>query len=280
LLTLLTVGELVRRTTAYLAEKESTSPRLDAELLLAQALGMDRLGVYLQHDRPLEEPEVNAVRELVRRRSRREPMAYIAGRRAFRNLELTVSPDVLVPRPETELLVEWVMEVAPPGGAVLDWGTGSGAIALALAQERSDLRMMAVDISGAALGVARANGDALGLDVEWMLSDGLEAAAGREFDVVVANPPYLSEADLAAAPPELGFEPRGALVSGPTGFEAFERIAEEAPAHLLPAGWLLAEVGEGQAPRVEEIWKAAGLVDVAVRPDLAGIARMVGGRRP
>jgi release factor glutamine methyltransferase len=279
-LTLPTVGDLTRRTTAYLGEKGSPSPRLDAELLLAQALGMDRLGVYLQHDRPLEEPEVNAVRELVRRRSRREPMAYIAGRRAFRNLELAVSPDVLVPRPETELLVEWAIEVAPPGGAALDWGTGSGAIALALAQERPDLRVTALDISESALGVARVNAEATSLEVEWIYSDGLAAVAGRQFDVIVANPPYLSEADLAAAPPELGFEPRGALVSGPTGFEAIEGIAAEAPPHLLPGGWLLAEVGEGQAPRVQDLWRAAGLVDVAVRPDLAGITRMVGGRRP
>lgn len=241
---------------------------------------MDRLGVYLQHDRPLEEPEVDAVRELVRRRARREPMAYIAGHRAFRRLELAVTPDVLVPRPETELLAEWAMEVAPTDGTVLDWGTGSGALALSMAQERPDLRVTAVDISEAALQVARGNAAAAALGVEFIASDGFSALAGRTFDVIVANPPYLSEADLEAAPEELGFEPRGALVSGPTGFEVLERLAADAPTHLESGGWLLTELGMGQAPRVAGMWEAAGLVDVEVRADLAGIDRMVGGRRP
>jgi release factor glutamine methyltransferase len=276
----LTIGELTRRTTAYLTEKESASPRLDAELLLAQALGMDRLGVYLQHDRPLEEAEVAAVRELVRRRARREPMAYIAGRRGFRRLDLAVTPDVLVPRPETELLVEWAIEVAPADGALLDWGTGSGALALSIAQERPDLRVAAVDISEAALSVARANAATLELNVEFVQSDSFTSLAGRTFDVIVANPPYLSEADLEAAPAELTFEPRGALVSGPTGFEALERLAADAPAHLAPGGRLLTELGMGQAPKAAEMWHAAGFLDVETRADLAGIERMVGGRRP
>lgn len=276
----LTVGELVRRTTAYLTEKGSPSPRLDAELLLAHALNMDRLGVYLHHDRPLGVDEVAPARELVRRRGRREPMAYILGHRAFRGLDLAVTPDVLVPRPETELLAEWAMEVAPQGGAVLDWGTGSGAVALAIAQERADLRVTGIDRSDAALSVARRNAEACGLDVEWIASDAFTALAERTFDVVAANPPYLSERDLAAAPAELSFEPRAALVSGATGLEVLQRLAAEAPTHLAPGGWLLAEVGQGQAPAVEGLWRAAGLAGVAVRDDLAGIARMVGGHRP
>lgn len=241
---------------------------------------MDRLGIYLQHDRPLQPDEVDAVRELVRRRGRREPMAYISGRRAFRTLELSVGPDVLVPRPETELLVEWAVQVAPPDGSVIDWGTGSGAVALAIAHERPDLRVTGVDISEAALAVARSNAEACEIEVEWLASDGFSGVSGRAFDVVVANPPYLSEGDLASAPAELRFEPRGALVSGPTGREAFERIAAQAPAFLRPAGWLLAEVGQGQSDAVEELWRAAGLIEVNVRPDLAGIPRMVGGRLP
>lgn len=241
---------------------------------------MDRLGVYLQHDRPLEEAEVAAVRELVRRRGRREPMAYIAGCRAFRRLELAVTPDVLVPRPETELLVEWALEVAPADGTVLDWGTGSGALALSIAQERPDLRVTAVDISEAAIEVARGNAAAAALEVEFIVSDGFSSLVGRTFDVIVANPPYLSEADLEAAPAELGFEPRGALVSGPTGFEALESLAVEAPARLTSEGWMLTELGMGQAAKAAEMWRAAGFVDVEARADLAGIHRMVGGRRP
>jgi release factor glutamine methyltransferase len=274
------VGELVRRTAAYLAERGSPSARLDAELLLAHSLGVDRLAIYTEHDRPLLAGEVDAFRELVRRRGRREPVAYILGRRAFRGLDLAVTPDVLVPRPETELLVEWAIEVAPEGGAVLDWGTGSGAVALAVAHERRDLKVTGVERSEAALTVARANAEASGLAVELLLSDGLAAVAGRRFSVVAANPPYLSEADLAVAPPELTFEPRDALVSGPSGYEALEALAAEAPAHLEPGGWLIAEVGEGQARRVEDLWRAAGLGAVTSRADLAGILRVVGGCLP
>jgi release factor glutamine methyltransferase len=274
------VGELVRRTAAYLAERGSPSARLDAELLLAHSLGVDRLAIYTEHDRPLLAGEVDAFRELVRRRGRREPVAYILGRRAFRGLELAVEPGVLVPRPETELLVEWAVEVAPQGGSLLDWGAGSGAVALAVAHERPDLEVTAVERSDAALAVARANAEAAGLAVALLLSDGFAAVAGRRFSVVAANPPYLSEDDLAGAPPELLFEPRGALVAGPTGLEALERLAREAPAHLDPGGWLLSEVGLGQAEAVEALWRGAGLDPVTSRRDLSGVDRVVGGRAP
>ena len=187
---------------------------------------------------------------------------------------------MLVPRPETEVLVEWALEVAAPGAAVLDWGTGSGAVALALADEGPALRVTALERSPAALARARANGERLGLEVEWLASDGFAAVAGRRFDVVAANPPYLSPAGLEAAPPELRFEPRDALVAGPTGLEAVERLAAEAPAHLEPGGALLVEVGEGQAEAAEAALRAAGLERVGHRADLAGIVRVVGGLRP
>ena len=196
--------------------------------------------------------------------------------RAFRRLTLRVGPGVLVPRPETELLVEWAAEVAGPGAAVLDWGTGSGAVALALADERPDLTVTGVERSPEALAVARAN-DAAGR-VEWLASDGFAAVAGRRFDVVAANPPYLSEAEHAAAPPELAHEPAAALVAGPTGLEALARLAAEGPAHLAPGGWLLAEAGAGQADAVEALWRDAGLGEVSARRDLAGVPRVVGGR--
>jgi release factor glutamine methyltransferase len=187
---------------------------------------------------------------------------------------------VLVPRPETELLVEWALTLSPAGGRVLDWGTGSGAIALALADEGPGLEVTALERSEAALAVAVANGLALGREVEWLRSDGFAAVAGRRFHLVVANPPYLSDAELAEAAPELAFEPPEALVAGPLGTEALARLAAEGPEHLEPGGWLLSEIGAGQAEAAAGLWSAAGLAGVEVRPDLAGLPRAVGGRRP
>lgn len=204
-------------------------------------------------------------------------MAYLTGRRAFRRLQLEVGPAVLVPRPETEVLVEWALDVAPEGGSVLDWGAGSGAVALALADEGPALRVTGLDRSEEALAVARAN-DAAGA-VEWVRSDGFAALAGRRFDAIVANPPYLSPGDLETAPPELRFEPAGALVAGPSGLEAIAAVAAGAPDHLEPGGWVLIEVGEGQAAAAEALLAQAGLAGAGHRPDLAGIARVVGARR-
>ena len=275
----LTIGEVLRRSTQYLREKGATSPRLDADLLLAHALGVERLTLYTDSERPLTEPELERARALVGRRARREPVAYLLGEKGFRRLRLGVGPEVLVPRPETEILVEWALAVAPEGGSVLDWGTGSGAVALALADEGPGLRVTALERSDDALRRARDNGQGCpGAPVEWLRSDGFAAVAGRRFDVVAANPPYLSREDLAQAPPELRFEPEGALVAGPTGFEAIARIAAEVTAHLGPGGWVLIEVGDGQAPAAEAALAAAGLGAVGHRDDLAGVARVVGGR--
>ena len=274
----LTVGEVLRRSAAYLSERGSPSPRLDADLLLAHALGVERLRLYTDSERPLTPAELGRARDLLARRGRREPVAYLTGERSFRRMSLRVGPRVLVPRPETEALVEWALEVAPPGAAVVDWGSGSGAVALALAGEGDGLRVTALECSPEALEAARDNGARLGLEVEWLRSDGFAAVAGRRFAVIAANPPYLSEADLGSAPPELAFEPAEALVAGPTGLEAIVRIAADAPGHLEPGGWVLIEVGDGQAPAVEEALRAAGLAGVARRADLAGVARVVGGR--
>jgi release factor glutamine methyltransferase len=273
----LSIGEVLRRSTAYLAERGSPSPRLDADLLLAHALGIERIALYTDAERPLTPPELDRARDLVGRRGRREPLAYLTGRRAFRRLQLSVGPGVLVPRPETEVLVEWALSVVPEGGSVLDWGTGSGAVALALADEGPGLRVTALDRSQEALGVARAN-DPAGA-VEWVHSDGFAAVDGRRFDAIVANPPYLSPDDLAAAPPELRFEPEGALVAGPSGLEAIAAIAAGASARLEPGGWVLIEVGQGQADAARALLEAAGLTGAADREDLAGIARVVGARR-
>lgn len=243
-------------------------------------LGLERLRLYTEHDRPLTTAERDAYRELLRRRAAGEPVAYILGERAFRRLVLAVGPGVLVPRPETEVLVEWALEIAPAGARVLDWGTGSGAIALALADEGEGLAVTGIERSQAALEYARRNAEAAAPGVELVASDGLAALGGRVFDLVVANPPYLTPAELEAAGQELAHEPVESLVAGPTGLEALERIAAEAPTALVPGGWLLAEIGAGQEASVLELWRAAGLGEVSSRPDLAGIPRVVGGRKP
>jgi release factor glutamine methyltransferase len=239
---------------------------------------VERLGLYTDSERPLTPPELARCRELIGRRGRREPVAYLTGERAFRRLRLRVGPGVLVPRPETEVLVEWALEVLPAGAAVLDWGTGSGAIAVALATEGEGLRVTGIDASPRALAVAEANAAAAEAAVELVRSDGFAGLAGRAYDAVVANPPYLSDADLVGAPPELAFEPREALVAGPTGLEAIAAIVRDAPAHLVPGGWLLMEVGAGQAPGVAAMLRDAGAREASSRDDLAGIARAVGGR--
>lgn len=239
---------------------------------------MERLGLYTDSERPLTQAELASCRELIGRRGRREPVAYLTGERAFRRLRLRVGPGVLVPRPETETLVEWALEVLAPGASALDWGTGSGAIAIALATEGDGLHVTAVDRSPEALTVAAGNVAAAGASVELVRSDGFAELAGWLFDAVVANPPYLSEADLGDAPPELAFEPHEALVAGPTGLEAIATIVRDAPAHLAPGGWLLMEVGAGQAPRVVAMLRDAGAREASARDDLAGVARVVGGR--
>lgn len=268
---------MLRRAAGYLGERGCDTARLDAELMLADVLGVERMALYTDHERPMSGDETDRYRASVARRAKREPVAYILGRRGFRRLELGVTSDVLVPRPETELLVEWAMECAPEGATVLDWGTGSGAIALALADERPDLQITAVDRSEPALAVARSN-DTAGA-VEWLASDGFTGLPGRRFHVVVANPPYLADAEMAEVAPELAFEPRGALVAGPSGLEAIAAIVAQASDHLTDSGWLLVEIGAGQATAAADLLREAGYREVAVRRDLAGIERMVGGHR-
>jgi release factor glutamine methyltransferase len=241
------------------------TPRLDAEVLLAAAMGVDRAVLIADPGRGVE-PE--PFREYVGRRARREPVAYILGRKGFRHLDLAVDPRVLIPRPETEHVVEAALGM-PEGARVVDVGTGSGAIALALADERPDLRVVATESSPGALAVARANAARLGLAVELVLGDLLEGVTGP-VDAVVSNPPYVRDGERLA--PELAFEPREALFAGPDGLDVYRRLA---PA-LRDVPFVALEVGEGQAARV-----AALLPDheIEVVPDLAGIDRVVVGRR-
>ncbi len=254
------------------------TPRLDAEVLLAHVLGVTRERLLTDRELSVEGPAVRPFQEAVRRRAvEREPVAYITGRRGFRHLELSVDHRALIPRPETELLVEVGLRL--PGGArVLDVGTGSGAVALALKQERPDLEVTGSDVSELALALARKNGQRLGLEVAWLHSDLLEEVPG-EFDAVLCNPPYVAESERAALAPEiLRHEPPGALFAGPDGLATIRalvaQLAERPGVRLAGI-----EVGAGQAEAVGELMHAAGFPTVRAERDLAGIERVVVGER-
>jgi release factor glutamine methyltransferase len=252
------------------------TPRLDAEVLLAAALGVDRAALLADPGRGLEPNEADRFADYARRRRDREPVAYILGVKGFRMLELAVDPRVLIPRPETEHVVEAVLEL-PTEARVVDVGTGSGAIALALKAERPDLTVLATDASLDALAVARANALRLGLDVDFRQADLLERVDGP-LDAVVSNPPYLAERERPALAPEiLRYEPAGALFAGPDGLDALRRLVPAAAAS--GAGFVAFEVGAGQAPTVAAMVRDAGFPAVHAVPDLAGIDRVVVGRR-
>jgi release factor glutamine methyltransferase len=259
-----------------IAAAGSDTPRLDAELLLGHALGLDRAALVMAPEREVTGPAVRAFQDLVRRRSAgREPVAYLLGRRGFRRLELVVDARVLVPRPETELLVEAALGL-PRGARVVDVGTGSGAVALALKDERGDLDVRGTDVSEEALAVARANAARLGLDVALSCADLLEGVA--PVDAVLSNPPYVADAERATLPPEVArHEPALALFAGPDGLDVVRRLVVQAGASA--AALLALEVGLGQAPAVAELVRAAGFGTVEALRDLAGIERVVVGRR-
>jgi release factor glutamine methyltransferase len=249
-------------------------PRLDAELLLADATGWERAQMAANPEAEIPPPAARRFAEMVRRRLRREPVAYILGRRGFRHLELAVDPRVLIPRPETELLVELALELQPR--SLLDVGTGSGAIALAIAAELPDCVVGATDASAPALGVARGNAERLGLGGRVSFHEGTLPPAGGEFDLVVANLPYVSEGDWGKLQPEVTeWEPREALLAGTDGLDAIRAVV---PALAGVTDTLALEIGEGQAAAVEELLHAAGFPATESRPDLAGIARLVIGR--
>jgi release factor glutamine methyltransferase len=253
------------------------TPRLDAELLLAHALAVSRERL-LMDDLVVAGLAVRTFQDFVRRRSvQREPVAYIVGRRHFRRLELTVDRRALIPRPETELLVE-VALVLPQGSRVLDVGTGSGAVALALKDERPDLQITGSDLSENALDLARANANRLGLDMRWISANLLDGVPD-EFDAIVSNPPYVADADRASLAPEIvRHEPASALFAGPDGLDAIRVLVAQTGARAS-ARLLALEVGAGQALAVGELMRAAGFPAVRAERDLAGIGRVVVGER-
>jgi release factor glutamine methyltransferase len=276
-----TLAEVLRLSTGYLEQRGSPTPRLDAELLIGHALGLERIELYTGFDRPLSEDELAACRALLERRGRREPVAYILGRWGFHGLDLAVDPRVLVPRPETEVLVERCLALLAglDAPSILDVGTGSGAIALALRTALPRAAVTAADVSADALAVAAQNAARLEVAVELVESDLLDALEGRRFDLIASNPPYVAEAEMTTLEPEVArFEPREALVAGPRGTEVLERLAAAAPAALVPDGWLVCECGAGQAAAVRGLMNAAGAAETFGAPDLAGIERVVGGR--
>ncbi len=267
----------------FLAGRGVASPRLDAELLLALVLATDRVGVYLRFDRPLGSVEVDAYRALIKRRGEGEPVAHLTGRREFWSRSFAVTPDVLVPRPETELVVERALALVVSRDRalrVLDLGTGSGAIAVTLATELPQAQVTAVDRSEAAVAVATGNAASAGVDgrVRVLLGDWTAALdPGARFDLVVSNPPYIPSDEIAALAPEVRREPRLALDGGADGLDAYRRIVPEAARVLAPGGALVLEVGAGQAESVAGLLTAAGFEAVARHGDLAGIERVVEG---
>lgn len=274
------IDELLRQAAPRIAVASDT-PALDAELLLGHVLGVSRAALRAHGEREIDPRQAGLFETLLARRARGEPVAYLTGHRGFWDLELSVGPGVLVPRPETELLVEAALMalrtmVAP---RVLDLGTGSGAIALAIASELPTAQVVAIDSSAAALEHARRNAAAAGLErISLLEGHWFEPIGQSRFDAVLANPPYLAEGDIHLA--GLAHEPAAALVAGPTGLESLAEIIASAPAHLRRGGVLLLEHGHDQGAAVRSLCAAAGLEDIDTLTDLAGLERVTGARRP
>jgi len=264
------------------AATQRLGERADAELLLLHVLQRPRSWLFAHADDVLDEEARAAFSALVERRAAGEPVAYITGRRGFWSLDLEVTPATLIPRPETELLVELALERLSPETEcrVADLGTGSGAIALAIASERPQARVLASDASEAALAVARRNAQSHGLaNVEFVQGDWLAPLAGRRFTLIASNPPYIEVDDPHLAQGDLRFEPSSALASGADGLDDIRRIVDDARDHLEPGGWLLLEHGWNQSDAVRGLLETAGYAEVFTAQDLESRDRVSGGRR-
>lgn len=253
--------------------------RLEVRVLAAAALEVAPVWLLAHDTDQLDPGRQEALDALIGRRLAGEPVAYILGEREFYGRRFRVGPATLIPRPETEHLVEAALARGPAAARVLDIGTGSGCIAITLKLERPDWSVSAVDVSAGALAVAKENGARLGAAVEWLESDLYAALAGRRFDLIVSNPPYVPETDPHLGQGDVRFEPRSALASGADGLDAIRAIVEQAPAHLNPGGWLLLEHGYDQGESVPALLADAGYQEVFMARDLAGQARVSGGRR-
>ena len=274
-----TVLKVLNWTTQYFQQKGIATPRLDAEVLLAHLLGTDRVGLYLNYDKPLKEEELKAFREMIQRRSGGEPIAYITGYKEFWGLRFRVTPACLVPRPSTELLVEEALKIARtiPSPKILEIGTGCGAVAIALAKELKEAQVVATDISPYALEVAAENAKEHGVEVVFLQADLFPE--GEVYSLVVSNPPYVPTEKIFELEPEVrDYEPPEALDGGEDGLKYFRAIAKEAPEHLSEGGWLILEMGEGQHEQVLDILKREGFSSLELVPDLEGIKRVVKAR--
>jgi release factor glutamine methyltransferase len=275
----LTVAEALRRSTDYLTAKGVPTPRVDAEHLLGKAIGLSRLELYTKYDRPLGEPELAAARTLLQRRGCREPLAYVLSEWGFRRLTLKIDARALIPRPETEVVVERCLALLADARepAVLDVGTGSGAIALAVADEHPGAQVTAVDLSEDALALAGENAELTGLAtrVTFVRQDLAKGLPGGPYDLVVSNPPYVEPEEIGSLEPEVrDWEPREALV----GHGATEAVARGACTVLRPAGSLVLEVADGSAETVSELIGSLGFRDVLRTEDLSGRERVVEGK--
>jgi len=286
----MTVLEVIQRSAEFLTKKGVDSPRLQAELLLAHVLKLPRMQLYLNFERSLSTPDLEGMRELVRRRGLREPLQQVTGSTSFCGLEIAVTREVLVPRPETELLAEsaWIFLKTPPPAPpcapnALDFGTGSGCLAIALAAKCPAAQICALDISSAALLVARANAARHQLEdrIAFFPGDGFGALPeAAEFDLIVSNPPYIPSGDIAGLSPEVrDFEPRQALDGGPDGLDYYRRLAVEAPPWLRLEGRLMVEFGDGQADSLRAIFTAQKWVVEAVQEDYTHRPRILVARR-
>jgi release factor glutamine methyltransferase len=274
-----TVGKVLTWATMDFKQRDVTRPRFEAEVLLAELLGLQRLDLYTNFDRPLEQEELSRYREAIIRRRSFEPSAYITGRREFWSRSFIVDSRVLIPRPETETLVQAALERIPETGRVLDLCTGSGCVAVTLAAERPGITVDAVDISEGACEVASLNAAAHGVEERVRVLKGdlfspIDTAA--RFEVIVANPPYVTESEMTTLQAEVKQEPRLALSGGPDGLSVVRRIIETAPMFLAPAGWLLLEVDPRQAPSlIAGAGRSAFNADGQAENDLSGDARVV-----
>lgn len=271
--------EVLRDAAQRLQQSGSDSARRDAELLLLHVLQRNAMWLYAHDDEALAPELQQAFLQLLQRREQGEPVAHLLGQRGFWTLDLAVNRHTLIPRPETEMLVEFALERIPAGSAtaILDLGTGSGAIALAVKRERPSCVVTAVDASEEALAVARANAARLHLSVEFLSGSWFSPLAGRHFRLILSNPPYIPHDDVHLGQGDVRFEPRSALVSGVDGLDDIRVLARLAPAHLLQGGWLALEHGHDQAPRVRAILEAAGFQQVESRIDLNGHERITYG---
>ena len=253
---------------------------VDQRILVCHALGISRTALITQSERVLTADEAARVADLLERRHDGEPVAYIVGQREFFGLAFETTPAVLIPRPDTELLVELALVRLPPRGRVLDMGTGSGAIAVAIAHSRPDAGVTALDVSQEALAVATRNAQRNGAKVRFLHSDWYSAVEGEQFDLIVSNPPYIADGDRHLSEGDLRFEPCAALTDFADGLSALRSIIGGAPAKLAPGSWLLMEHGYDQAQAVRALLSSAGYAEVQSWQDLAGIERVSGARRP